>query len=391
MGTRTGRRLVWRCLALGLLGGALLLVRQTALRPTSAGLSVPEAVREPAFLKAAEESEDLDRDHLDDALEDRLAERFAPIVFHGERETTFPTSVDSWLERTHLGVVGDPSGVTRQVRPGPLRQSQLIGLTASISGTTMSSTGTRSRGKNVSFVLENVPRDGPVPLNPRDWVTYVHSYPNDAGGITLQYWRAYMRNDATFLGLDVGHGGDWEAITVHLNSSLAPFKTTFLDHSGIVDWGESVRWEGTHALVWSEEGGHSSHADERHSRSIRWVRQETWAGGAVTRWDGADLGQSGGLRNVGEKSRPRNDQVFIQYSGLWGSTGRLFMTSGYWGPAFNETDATCEDGVFAYKPYMRRRAESPECGSIFMKAWCDGADAGRLDLSAECQAPSQTQ
>ena len=32
-----------------------------------------------------------------------------------------------------------------------------------------------------------------------------------------------------------------------------------------------------------------------------------------------------------------NGQVFLQYSGIWGSPGFLFESSGYWNLAFNET------------------------------------------------------
>jgi hypothetical protein len=331
----------------------------------------------------------MDGDRLDDALEDGLAERFAPIVFHGERETTFPISVDSWLARTHLGVVGDSSGPAHRVQSGPLHQSDLIGHVASVAGIALSSSGTRSRGKRVSFALENVPGgERQDTVRPSDWVTYVHGYPNDSGGVTLQYWRAYTWNDATFLGLDVGHGGDWEAIAVHLDANRRVLKTTYLDHSGIVDVTRSVKWEGNHPLVWSEEGGHSSYADTTHTRSTRWIRHETWTGGAVTRWDGTRLGRSAGLLNVGEKSRPRNDQVFIQYSGLWGSSGRFFMTSAYWGPAFNETDAICASGSAAYRPYLRRPAERSSCGPIYMRAWCDQGDSALLNLRSECYAES---
>jgi hypothetical protein len=334
----------------------------------------------------------VDGDHVHDALEDRLAERYAPIVLHGERETTFPTNVDSWLEQTHLSVVGDSRGGTRRVQSGPLQQSQLIDHLAPVSGTTISSSGSRSRGKKVSFVLENVPRqNGPEPMRPSDWVTYVHSYPNDRGGITLQYWRAYRRNDATLLGLDLGHGGDWEAIAVHLDANERVLKTTYWDHSGIVDVTGLVKWEGTHPLVWSDEGGHSSYPDPRRVRSARWFRQETWTGGVVTRWDSMRIGGSGGLRNVGEKSRPRNGQVFIQYSGLWGSPGRLFMTSGYWGPAFNETGARCQNGALAYRPYVSRQANDLACSPIFLTAWCDGANTGRVSLTSECHATSDVQ
>jgi hypothetical protein len=110
----------------------------------------------------------------------------------------------------------------------------------------------------------------------------------------------------------------------------------------------------------------------------------------VRRWDSVRVGTSGGLRNVGEKTRPRNGQVFVQYSGLWGAHGGLFMTSGYWGPAFNETDAQCESGTPAYRPYLRRPAERAGCGRIYVKAWCDDVDTHRLDPALECHAAADS-
>jgi hypothetical protein len=192
------------------------------------------------------------------------------------------------------------------------------------------------------------------------------------------------------LGIDLSHGGDWEAIAVHLDARLQPARTTYLGHSRIEDVTQSMKWEGTHPLVWSEEGGHSSYPDSRHSQSSRWFRHETWTGGSVTRWDSARVGISGGLRNVGEKTHPRNGQVFVQYTGLWGSRARFFITSGYWGPAFNETDADCDNGVQAYRSYVWPPAERTTCGRIYLKAWCDGADPTRLYLRAECYAASDT-
>jgi hypothetical protein len=345
----------------------------------------PESVLNDALLGRV--SNDADADGLDDALEDRLAERFAPIVFHGERETTFPTNVDAWLARTELSVVNG-SGSTTPVQSRPLRQTQLLGRVASLSGVRVSSSGTRSRGKWFSFVLDNVPTGDRAVLDPSEWVTYVHSYSNEMGGVTLQYWRAYTRNDAAFLGIELGHGGDWEAIAVHLEGNQHVRKTTYLDHSGIVDVTASAKWENGHPLVWSEEGGHSSYADPARVRSVRWFRHESWTGGRVTRWDSIPVGTSGGLLNIGEKTHPRNGQVFVQYSGLWGSRGRLFMTSGYWGPAFNETDAVCADGSSAYRSYLWRRAERGGCGRIFVRAWCDGMDGTRMNVQSQCYASS---
>jgi len=380
--------------AMGLAIFALLLpfLLTTTFRRSNLAAAVGDrsiATQERRAADLGQTLEDNDSDGIDDRLEDGLAERFAPIVYHGELETSFPVSVDWWLERTHLGTIDTTSwpGRTRRVVAGPLRQEQLLNHISPFDGVMVSSSGTRSRGKHVSFFLEDVPKSArPQSIRPEDWVTYVHSYPNESGGITLQYWRAYAWDDARFAGLDVGHGGDWEGIAVQLDSSLKPVKTTYLDHTGIVDWGGSVRWEGTHPLVWSEEGGHSSYPDNRHMRSAKFIRQDTWTGGVVTRWDGTVLGMSGGLLNVGEKSRPRNGQTFVQYSGLWGSPGSLFLTSGYWGPAFNETDAQCADGGPAYKPYLSRRADSSRCGRIYLKAWCDGMKDHPLNRAQECYA-----
>src|SRR5262245_18609056 len=59
------------------------------------------------IIESARTPTDLDADGVDDAVEDALAERFAPIVFHGERETTFPTNVDKWLTLTDLYFVDE--------------------------------------------------------------------------------------------------------------------------------------------------------------------------------------------------------------------------------------------------------------------------------------------
>lgn len=340
--------------------------------------------------------EDEDSDGLADALEDRLAERFAPIVYHGDTETSFPVRVDWWLARTHLGVVDVTAwrDRTRRVVTGPLRQDQLLDHAVPIrsAGGDLRSSGTRSRGKRVSFFLENVPREirAGEKASPGDWITYVHSYRNESGGVTLQYWRAYAWNDARFLSFDVSHGGDWEGIAVHLDSRLQPSKVAFLEHSGIVYESAHVQWSGTHPLVWSEEGGHSSFPDARRMRSSKWIAQQTWTGGMVTGANGASLGPSGGLRNVGEKSRPRHGQVFVKYSGLWGSRRTLFFMSGYWGPAFNETGAQCADGTAAYAPGITYRAQSARCGRVFITAWCDGMSGETLNRSNECYAASDS-
>jgi hypothetical protein len=322
---------------------------------------------------------DADHDGIDDAVEDWLAERFAPIVYHAADEESFPVSVDWWLARTHLSVL-DATGARRRVRSGPLSQEHLIGQAAGAGSAELTSSGSRSRTKTATFFLDDVapPFRSGQRDDPRAWVTYVHSFGNEAGGVTLQYWRAHAFNPATVLFLDFSHGGDWEGIAVHLDASLVPGRVTFLDHTGVLDERERVEWEGTHPIVWSEPGGHAS-SPRAHDPSARaGVRQESWTGG-----------NAGGLVNVGEKTHPRNGQQFIAYSGLWGSPGALFFTSGYWGPAFNETGARCADGTGAYGA-LRHQAAAASCAPIFITAWCDRMDGRLLDRQRECHATRDT-
>jgi hypothetical protein len=55
-------------------------------------------------------------------------------------------------------------------------------------------------------------------------------------------------------------------------------------------------------------------------------------------------------------------------------------------PAFNETDAQCEDGRNAYKSSPTCSPGSTRCGRIFHKAWCEGMSEKLLDVNVECYA-----
>lgn len=332
-------------------------------------------------------SVDADQDGILDQVEDQLAQRFAPIVFHGQCESNYPVSVDWLLARNSLYVT-DGNKSDREIIKNPVSQLALLNQAFDSGEKALSSTDTRSQCKQSSFYLANVARheQSGAHNDPRQWITYVHSYPNNLGGVSIQYWRCYAYNQASFLGADFSHGGDWEHVTVHLGAAFEPQFVAFPGHVGIEYHTSEVQWEGEHPKIWSEEGGHASLPSPKEMKSSRFTRQETWNGGQVTWWDGSAVGSGGGLLNVGEKSHPRNDQVFIQYSGLWGSPGKLFITSGYWGPAFNETAATCEDGSSAdiRSPFCAPRPAN--CGRMFLKAWCDGMDETRMAVNVECYA-----
>jgi hypothetical protein len=356
---------------------------------TSTSLAVPSPLTKSGNISPSELIVDEDRDGLDDFEEDRLAERFAPIVYHGQCEPNYPISVDWLLARTGLYEYDNDAKLAKRETVKTLtEQSDLLKHSFATKPEQMiTSDSARSECKRASYFLAtvNAADQAGARDRPRDWVTYVHSYANQRGGITIQYWRCYAYNQARFI-FDFSHGGDWEAVAVHLGSTLRPETVSFLGHTEIEYKNDLVQWEGEHPKVWSEEGSHASLVSPAGMKSKRFTRQETWSGGQVIWWDGATVGASGGLLNVGEKSKPRNGQVFVQYSGLWGSPGMLFITSGYWGPAFNETDALCSNGQKAYRKSPNCTVDATQCERIFHKAWCDGMDARLLDLNIECYA-----
>jgi hypothetical protein len=320
---------------------------------------------------------DDDGDGIDDECEEALAQKFAPIIFHSSDESNYPTSVDWFLQRTSLWFYDDacdfPSSDLHQLMaPGPLTQQNLFSQIGGTCGSDQpaSSAGTRSNRKHRTFYLQDLPDAVRIgSLDTRDWITYYHAYPNDQHGVTIQYWRFYAYNDAAN-----NHGGDWEGIHLILDASLQPTGIGFLGHTSI-DFvpASQIQWEGTHPRIFSEGGGHASHPSTRFCETIpvtgivvcditiqarncsgavtaldlsdpcTFVRQETWNSGLVNCQNPAVtslIGQntvSGGLRNLGSKIAPLNGQVFIQYSGIWGSPGTLFEFSGYWDPAYNET------------------------------------------------------
>ncbi|MBI3074115.1 MAG: hypothetical protein HYY84_18555 [Deltaproteobacteria bacterium] len=332
--------------------------------------------------------DDRDGDGADDVLEDWLAYRFAPIVYHGDDESNWPVNVDWLLSRTKLRFYDDECDPdlhrTSVDRPSQL-DLLLYRVTESCGDNSDVASGeTRSVCKQRTYYLQDVAesaRAGTMTVS--QWKTYVHSYLNVNGGITIQYWRVYAYNDA-----GNNHGGDWEGIQVHLDNRLEVRYLGYLGHTGIeTRIPTDAAWEGEHPKVWVEGGGHASKYSTDGLNGQVFSRWETWTGGKAWGVWGNLLGTAGGLVNVGEKSLPRNSQWFIKYSGIWGSPGSTFISSGYWGPAFNETAAECANsgGVPAYESGI---GCDDVCRNMYFAAWCQGMDPNFLNVAWQCSAQS---
>lgn len=163
---------------------------------------------------------DSDLDGLPDFWEQMLAEKYAPIIYHSNDESNFPTNVDWFLQKTELRFYDDncTPDLDELIIKNPSQEQLLTQSYKSGCGSedTVYSNGTRSKGKQRTFFLKDVAEEfRKGSLDSQDWTTYFHTYPNDLGGVTIQYWRFYAYNDA----FD-NHGGDWEGIHLVLNKDL---------------------------------------------------------------------------------------------------------------------------------------------------------------------------
>jgi hypothetical protein len=145
------------------------------------------------------------------------------------------------------------------------------------------------------------------------------------------------------------HGGDWEMVEVVLDQGNNPIGVRTTGHTNIepVAWNQ-LRLETTHPTLYTEKGGHEAHPSP--PQSGPWIVHQTWTGGLAT-FPGSQPQQVGPLVDLGTRLYPK--VRFLRYSGLWGSIGATPVSSGYWGPAFNETGM-------------------PKTG--FLAAWCDQMD-----------------
>ncbi len=334
-------------------------VELTILRDSVAVASPGSA---PITCPAATDAIDADQDGVVDICEQSLADKYAPVVIHANDEPNLPTSVDWFLSRTSLWFHDDKCNpdLKQGVMTGPTQSELRTYIHSGDCGATdtVFAGGTRSREKQRTFFLEDVAaqfRKGS--LDSKDWVTYYHAYPNDLNGVTVQYWRFHAYNTGKKVaGVEIGfHGGDWEGVQVVLNQNLQPAAIRLLGHTDIETllaphW-SALQWEGFHPVVFSEKGGHAS----RVAGAEGGIRQETWPGGRV-RWPNGGVTETGRLVNIGEKTAPLNDNFFIQYSGLWGSSGKVYFSSGYWGPAYNETDMGSDGFITAWCAGMKSPA-----------------------------------
>ena len=244
---------------------------------------------------------DADHDGINDDLEQRLAEMYAPVVYIEPDESNYPVNVDWFLDRAHLQYHEDctfdrdddfdPTPIGRQLL-GPDSQSfwgdgpycgsgdtgyghpphrTLSTVAADPDGQFSAGALTTGYSDQQTFVLTDLADAYHVgSTDPRDWKTYFHVYPGADGGVMIQYWHVFAYNE--FGGEFDNHGGDWDAsIQVWLKPDLSMKGVWFSrhadDHPGTFfcatidsDCGAvQVRlFDSTHPVMTIDGGGHAA-------------------------------------------------------------------------------------------------------------------------------------
>jgi hypothetical protein len=244
---------------------------------------------------------DADHDGINDDLEQRLAETYAPVIYIEPDESNYPVNVDWFLDRAHLQYHEDCTfDVDDNVGPNPIG-TQLLGpdghslwaagpncgsgdtgyghpphrqlttVAADPDGQFSAGSQTTGYSDQQTFVLTDLAdADHVGSTDPRDWKTYFHAYPSADGGIMIQYWHVFAYNE--FGGGFDNHGGDWDAsIQVWLKPDLtlkgAWFSRHADDHPGTffcatIDTDCAAvqlrLFDSTHPVVTIDGGGHAA-------------------------------------------------------------------------------------------------------------------------------------
>jgi len=281
---------------------------------------------------------DLDLDGIDDGLEDDLIALFAPQVRLDRRERHKPSSVPWYLDRVqmrfHHSLCPDHQILDR----GSVTVSSLIRQSHPTNDFLCShgSTTVPSAGPPASDFFLQIPNGRNEQRTRRgsgadDWTCYAHVYPLAQGGYDVQYWFFYPYNGKV-RGLAGAHEGDWEHMTVRVDSGGTRVDRIYLSAH------EGGTWYVPSCLRQTSDGrpivysALDSHATYRGPGSpppeASQILDRTSDGGDV-------LDCSTSWVNVGELAAPLNGADWVRYNGRWGELGELF--SGPRGPAFQDS------------------------------------------------------
>ncbi|NEW04864.1 Vps62-related protein [Paenibacillus sp. SYP-B3998] len=305
---------------------------------------------------------DADLDGIEDSLEQTLLTQYAPKLYLHPDEDNKPSSIDWYLQRVSMRFHHDGGCSDDQILAlGSVTQTNLSqqahqtkNWVCSHSGDNVLSSQARNTRADEGFFLQppnDNHMDDTVHLgssDSADWKAYAHVKPSSvsAGGYDIQYWFFYPYNDApSVAGLDFNHEGDWEHITVTVDSSKRFVSAYFAAHNGegkdysasqlqfatkdgvLATNSQKLTNDYTHPVLYSAIGTHASYPTAG-TQSRGGVLPNDYTG------NGSSSNTYYHVVNLGELKHPLNGQAFINYAGLWGEIGATDISTGPVGPAF---------------------------------------------------------
>jgi hypothetical protein len=160
-------------------------------------------------------------------------------------------------------------------------------------------------------------------------------YRTPDGSFAITYWQFYAYNSFRMTGgLHQTHEGDWERISVHLDSALHPSAVAYYRHEGepqILGWGRTFFRDGTHPKIFAGLGSHASYAAPG-SYGLQCIHghglNHDLASGGGRPWRTWERGIAG-LLNVTAFG-------WYAFGGGWGEVGNVEFTTGPLGPGWKE-------------------------------------------------------
>lgn len=267
---------------------------------------------------------DTDNDGIEDADEQTLAEKYAPILQFEKDEKFYPVSIQYHLNNSNLN----------QSRPGP----DLVDPDP-----TVAEIGAE-QDPDLKFYLDNrlgnvsndaIEKDYTSKESDLGYTVYarvtLESYKSKSYYV-IQYWMFYAYNKGPLN----THEGDWEVVQIVLDGDQKPQEAMYSQHTA----GERAEWDlvekdGNHPTVFVARGAHANY--------FRPYQGKFSLGNDVVGDNGEKLEPADyDLVLLGEKGNDDHtiDQNWLQYAGRWGEYGsdedELRGKRGPYGPVFRE-------------------------------------------------------
>lgn len=283
-------------------------------------------------------AEDADGDGLDDAFENELMRRFAPVVRLHPIDEFRPASVEWYLQRVHMRFYHvAPCQDCPEEEEGILGWSSTELLTKAHPvkndackhnyDNMKHSKNTSPEPSDVTHFFLEIPHDDNWFTTPLGDLSAAVCYAHVRAAVRhptmfdVQYWFFYPYNGAVPF---KPHEGDWEHITVRIGPDGRTIHRIFYDaHNTNGQWFSPGEFSLTNGrpVVYSAFHSHASYP-----AAGRWTTgtDETQDGGPV--WDCADR-----VVNMGEGAAPNPGCEWLWYTGRWGEYKPF---EGPEGPAF---------------------------------------------------------